>query len=151
MNVLDRLKTDFPTIKFKQSDRFQWAPEDKTIYYAPHGKNSDWSLLHEAGHMLCKHKNYSNDLGLLRMEVEAWEEARKLAEKYDNEIDEDHIDKCLDTYRDWIHKRSACPNCTQAGIEKTTGNYQCINCGHQWKVSNERFCRTYRKSLSLSR
>lgn len=149
MNVLDILKADFPKIRFKRSDRFQWSPEDKTIYYAKGVENSDWSLLHEAGHMLCRHTSYSNDLGLLRMEVEAWEAARKLAEKYGSEIDEDHIDKCLDTYRDWIHKRSACPKCTQAGVEKTTGNYKCINCGHHWKVSSERFCRTYRKTVTV--
>lgn len=149
MNVLNKLKTDFPNVKFKQSERFQWSPEDKTIYYMGYVKDSDWSLLHEAGHMLCKHKNYSNDLGLLRMEVEAWEKARKLARKYGHEIDEKHIDKCLDTYRDWIHKRSSCPQCTQAGVETAACHYKCINCGNRWKVSSERFCRTYRKTVTV--
>lgn len=148
MNILDRLKADFPQVQFVSSDRFQWSPEDKTIYFIEDGKNHEWSLLHEAGHMLCKHVSYSHDLGLLRMEVEAWEKARKLADKYDYEIDEKHIDKCLDTYRDWIYKRSTCPICTQAGIEKTTGNYRCINCKHLWTVSSERFCRTYRKTVT---
>lgn len=150
MILLQQLKKDFPKVKFIASDRFQWSPEENAIYFTKDTKNNGWSLLHEAGHMLCDHINYSHDFGLLRMEVEAWEKARKLAEKYNHKIDEEHIDKCLDTYRDWLHKRSSCPKCTQAGIERTTGNYHCINCGHRWKVSSERFCRPYRKSFSLS-
>ena len=149
MRLLDQLAADFPDIKFIPSERFQWSPEEKTIYFVDGYKNGEWSLLHEGGHMLCGHKNYSNDLGLLRMEVEAWEKARELAKKYSQSIDQRHIDKCLDTYRDWIYKRSSCPRCTQAGIEKTTGNYQCINCKYLWKVSKERFCRTYRKTVTV--
>lgn len=149
MKILTSLEKDFSYIKFVASTRFQWSPEEKTIYFVEGKKNGEWSLLHEAGHMLCNHINYSNDLGLLRMEVEAWEKARELARKYSHQIDENHIDKCLDTYRDWIYRRSSCPACTQAGIEKNTGNYHCINCGHQWKVSSERFCRTYRKTVTV--
>lgn len=145
--IVDKLQKDFPRVKFASSDRFQWSPEDKTIYFVKDSENYEWSLLHETGHMLCRHVTYSNDLGLLKMEVEAWEKARQLAKKYGYEIDERHIDKCLDTYRDWLYKRSSCPNCSQAGIEKTTGHYQCINCAHRWKVSSERFCRPYRKTV----
>jgi hypothetical protein len=148
MKLLEQLQNDFSKINFKASDRFQWSPEEKTIYFVENTKNAAWSLLHEAGHMLCKHTSYSNDLGLLRMEVEAWEKARQLAEKYGHKIDEKHIDKCLDTYRDWLYKRSSCPSCTQAGVEHTTGHYRCINCGHLWKVSSERFCRPYRKTVT---
>lgn len=148
MNLVDTLKRDFPNIGFVSSDRFQWSPEEKTIYFVEDSENGEWSLLHEGGHMLCGHMNYSNDLGLLRMEVEAWERAQELAVKYGRKIDQEHIDKCLDTYRDWIYKRSICPECSQAGIETTTCNYRCINCRHKWKVSSERFCRTYRKTVT---
>lgn len=148
MSLLDRLTIDFPNIKFVSSERFQWSPEDKTIYFVEDVKNGDWSLLHEGGHMLCGHESYQNDLGLLKMEVEAWKKAIEIAKKYEVSIDQQHIDKCLDTYRDWIYKRSSCPRCAQAGIEKTTGNYQCINCQYLWKVSSERFCRTYRKTVT---
>ncbi len=148
MTLLERLKEDFPDIKFLAHDRFQWSPEEKTIYYIKESVNSDWSLLHETGHMLKQHNNYSNDLSLLRMEVEAWEAARRLADKYRIDIDEEHIDRCLDTYRDWLHKRSICPICRQAGIEKATRIYHCINCGHDWQVSDNRFCRTYRKTVA---
>ena len=149
MSALNQLKKDFAQIKFVSSDRFQWSPKEKIIYYAADVENSDWSLLHEAGHMICGHAEYSSDLGLLRAEVEAWDKARKLAGKYRQTIDEEHIEKCLDTYRDWIYKRSSCPKCTQAGIEKSTGQYRCINCGHTWKVSSDRFCRIYRKTVTV--
>lgn len=147
MNLVGRLKEDFSDIKFVPSNRFQWSPEEKIIYFADDSSDAEWSLLHEAGHMLRNHIDYSRDLGLLRMEVEAWESARQLALKYKHQIDEEHIEKCLDTYRDWIYKRSSCPNCTQAGIEMSTGKYRCINCNHLWNVSRERFCRTYRKTV----
>lgn len=148
MKILENLKCDFTDIKFVAANKFKWAPEDKTIYYSHDKENGDWSLLHEAGHMLCGHKSYSNDLGLLRMEVEAWEKAKELASKYSYSINEEHIQQCLDTYRDWIYKRSTCPTCSQAGVEKSTGQYTCINCSHQWQVSSERFCRTYRKTVT---
>jgi hypothetical protein len=148
MNLIVTLKQDFPNIVFKPSDRFQWSPEEKIIYFAEDSENGEWSLLHEGGHMLCGHMNYSDDLGLLRLEVEAWEKAQELAEKYGRKIDRKHIDRCLDTYRDWIHKRSICPKCSQAGIESATCTYKCINCQHKWKVSSERFCRTYRKTVT---
>ena len=149
MNLLDSLKKDFPGIKFISANRFQWSPKEKIIYFTSDTEDDEWSLLHESGHMLCEHTDYSNDLGLLRMEVEAWQKACELAGRYGRKIDQKHIDKCLDTYRDWIHKRSSCPRCGQAGVEKTTNNYQCINCKHLWKVSSERFCRTYRKTVMV--
>lgn len=147
MSLLERFIADFPDINFIPSDRFQWSPEENSIYFVKDARDGDWSLLHEGGHMLCKHRSYHTDLGLLRMEVEAWEKARTLAKKYGQNIDQSHIERCLDTYRDWIYKRSSCPRCTQAGIEKTTGHYQCINCKYLWKVSSEKFCRTYRKTV----
>lgn len=148
MKILESLRRDFTDIKFVPADKFKWAPEDKTIYYSRDKQNGDWSLLHEAGHMLCGHESYLDDLGLLRMEVEAWEKAKELAIKYNHSINEEHIQQCLDTYRDWIYKRSTCPNCSQAGAEKSTGQYACINCNHRWQVSSERFCRTYRKTVT---
>ena len=111
--------------------------------------NSEWSLLHEIGHVLCEHKIYSSDVGLLKMEVQAWQKARKLANKYAINIDEEHIEKCLDSYRDWLYRRSSCPKCSQAGIEKSLGIYLCVNCKNQWKVTAEKFCRVYRKTVTI--
>lgn len=147
MTVADQIMTDFNTIKFIPSDKFSWSPEDNVVFFNGSSSNSEWSLLHEVGHVQCRHNNYASDLGLLKMEVEAWQKARQLAKKYAINIDESHIDKCVDSYRDWLYRRSSCPNCTQAGVEKTLGQYICINCKNQWKVTAEKFCRVYRRNL----
>lgn len=145
-NLLKSLRNDYPEVRWKKSERFSWDPSQKTIYYDPSGQDPKWSLLHEAGHMSKQHNTYRNDLNLLKMEVEAWDEAKRLAQIYGETIDQDHIEDCLDSYRDWLHKRSQCPKCAQNGVEKSTGNYRCINCLHEWAVTDQRFCRVYRKS-----
>ncbi len=143
------LKKSHPDVIFKESDRSRWSPETKTIHFKASGKYSLWSLLHEVGHMVCDHTSYDSDIGLLRMEVAAWKKARQIAAEFNVTIDEDHIQKCLDTYRDWVYKRSSCPVCTQAGLEKEHGTYSCINCPSKWKVSSARFCRPYRKAVPV--
>lgn len=146
--IISFIKSTYPTVKLEASESFRWAPEEGKIYFNPESKNALLSLLHETGHMLCGHKNYYSDIGLLRMEVAAWEKAKLLAVDLGLKIDEDHIEKCLDSYRDWIYRRSSCPLCTQAGIEQKVGVYTCINCQNKWQVSKSRFCRVYRKTLS---
>jgi hypothetical protein len=146
MTFVDKVKVDFKDITFQPSEKFRWAPESKVVFYNQESTHADWSLLHEVGHVICEHKNYNSDIGLLKMEVQAWQKARELAKKYNLEIDNKHIEKCLDSYRDWLYKRSSCPVCSQAGIEKNTGVYQCINCKKKWQVTPEKFCRVYRQS-----
>lgn len=146
MKLVEHLQKDFPTVSFVNSDKSRWAPESRTVFFAATKRHADWSLLHEAGHMLAEHAHYNTDIELLQMEVEAWDKARELGEKYDIQISPDHIEDCLDSYRDWLYKRSLCPECSQTGLEKDSGNYRCINCGAVWQVSPERFCRVYRKT-----
>lgn len=101
--------------------------------------------------MLLGHRTYQSDFELLKMEVLAWQKAKSLARRYDVSIRQEHIERCLDSYRDWLHARSKCRSCEQAGIEKTPGKYQCLNCSFSWKVTPERFCRVYRKKIEPSR
>lgn len=151
MQLIDNLKRDFPSVTFEESDHSRWAPEANTVFYVTNKKHADWSLLHETGHMASHHKNYSTDIELLQMEVEAWEKAKELGDKYGVRISPDHIEDCLDSYRDWLYKRSLCPKCSHTGLEKDSGDYSCINCGAEWKVSSERFCRVYRKTKTPAR
>lgn len=146
--LVSQLSEDYPGLKLVESDHFRWSPEDNTITYSSGSPTAIWSLLHEFGHMLCGHKDYSSDIGLLVMEVAAWHRARQLAGKYRIVVDEDHIEKCLDSYREWMYRRSSCPVCTQAGLEKQTGLYICINCRKRWRVTSARFCRVYRKTVT---
>jgi replication factor C subunit 3/5 len=65
--------------------------------------------------------------------------------KYDINIDDDHIQNCLDTYRNWLHLRSTCPECGIRTLQTDKYTYRCHNCHTIWKVTSERFCRPYRK------
>ena len=144
---ITQLQKEFSNIKFINSDTFRWDPQIPAIYYSNSSKGGVWTLLHEVGHMVLEHKEYKSDFALLKMETQAWQKAKELAAKYKLAISQEYIEKCLDSYRDWLYQRSSCRECSQAGLEITTGLYKCINCNFRWKVSPERFCRVYRKSV----
>ena len=148
--VLNNLGQDYPQIKLSAGDNYYWSPVDKTVYYKEDNSTDEgaWALLHESGHALLQHLHYYTDLELVIMEVEAWEKAKEIAKEQNLEIDEDHIQDCLDSYRDWLHKRSLCPDCNLSGVQTDTHTYCCIFCQKKWKVSAERFCRPYRRTAT---
>lgn len=148
--LLSHLKQDFPSIKFAESDHFRWEPANRTIHYTNDATDGHLSVLHEIGHMLLGHSSYNSDFELLKMEVLAWGKAQHWAEKYGIDISSEHVEKCLDSYREWLHRRSKCRSCEQIGIEESTGQYSCLNCGFAWQVTPERFCRVYRKQIEPS-
>lgn len=148
---IHKLQAAYPDIVFAPSDIHSWSPKDRRItYYIDESEGSFWATLHELGHALLGHTSYDTDLTLLRMEVDAWQKAASLATPYSTVITDDHIQSCLDTYRDWLHKRSMCPACERHGIQRTISTYACYNCDTTWHVSADRFCRPYRLSASLS-
>ena len=150
--LIDKLQAEFPALRFTTGNQFCWSPETGEIFYKTDtsGDQATWSLLHETGHALLEHKNYQGDFHLLRLEVEAWERARELAKNFSIVIDEDHIQDCLDTYRDWLYKRSICPTCTTKCLQQDDfQHYRCFNCHTVWKVSASRFCRAYRSVKNL--
>ncbi len=150
--LIAKLQADFPDLQFTPGQQFYWSPETSEIFYKADatGKRAAWSLLHETGHALLEHQSYKADFELLRLEVAAWERARELAADVNVEIDEDHIQDCLDTYRDWLYKRSICPSCTTKCLQQDNFiHYQCFNCHTVWRVSASRFCRAYRSTKNL--
>lgn len=145
--LIGKLRSQFPEIGFRQDARFVWSPEQNQVTYRSDVDNTEgiWALLHETSHALLGHNNYQNDFELLTMELDAWERAKLLAKEFDApEIDENHIQDCLDTYRDWLHKRCLCPSCGARSFQEGCGKYSCHNCTTSWNVSQSRFCRTYR-------
>jgi len=145
--MINDLVKILPDIEFIKGDKFFWSPQDKKITYSSEQLNSDgrWALLHETGHALLNHLSYSSDYQLLRMEIDAWEKAKEIALQLKIEISEDHIQECLDSYRDWLFKRSICPSCGVKTIQKDNSSYYyCFNCHSNWQVSPSRFCRSYR-------
>lgn len=146
-DVINRISKLYPDLKFKASSRSYWSPSTRDIFYQD---NTDseihiWTLLHEVGHAIRGHMSYDADYKLLRLEIEAWEEAKILASKLDIKIAPGHIEDCLDTYRDWLYRRSVCPTCSSKCFQQSDfKHYQCYNCHTVWKVTPSRFCRAYR-------
>ena len=147
-DLLGQLQQLLPDIKFVDAGKFHWSPRFKTVNYDATELNQpagQWALIHEAGHGQLQHTTYKTDFELLQMEVAAWEAAKAIARQLDMQIDQDHIEDCLDTYRDWLHRRSTCPTCGSVSLQRESGEYHCHNCNSEWKVSQARFCRPYRR------
>lgn len=145
--TLNRLTIRFPGLAFREGKVFCWSPGTQEVIYnsASDPRTAPWSLLHEASHALLKHTTYNTDFELLRLELAAWEYAKQLAEELDIIIDENHVQDCLDSYRDWIYARSICPHCGTKSLQQSDlKHYCCFNCHEVWQVTPSRFCRAYR-------
>ena len=146
-NLVRKLKQDHPGLVFSLGNSLCWSPGRGQISYPTEGgAHAIEGLLHEMGHARLGHKAYRSDLELLHKEVEAWQEALRLARTYRVTIDQNHMQDCLDTYRDWLYKRSMCPMCTNTGLQESEQRYACLNCKHAWQVTASRLCRPYRRS-----
>lgn len=146
-SLLKELRRDHPGLRFTEGRAFYWSPQTRQVFYTLNRSQTGlWSILHETAHALLEHTRYSLDFELLQMEVAAWEHAKKLAEKYSITIDEDHVQDCLDSYRDWLYKRSICPSCGNKSVQHDQElRYICFNCHSTWNVASSRFCRPYRQ------
>ncbi len=147
--LIARLRADYSQFKFVPGTQEHWSPRNSTITYCESEPAEEfrYGLLHELAHALLGHDTYSSDFELLKLEVEAWDLAAKIGKKYGIKLDNDHIQDCLDTYRDWLHRRSKCPACGMHVLQKDSNSYQCFNCGTAWQVSSRRFARAYRRKL----
>lgn len=149
--LIDTLHTLKPKgVVFKPGESYVWSPRDKTVFYQEKDRTTvgQWTLLHELSHALLEHSTYQSDFELVQLEMQAWEKARELALEIKLKIDEDHIQDCIDSYRDWQYKRSLCPNCELGGIQTDQRTYTCLFCDGSWHVSEARFCRPYRRKIS---
>jgi hypothetical protein len=153
LTLITELKSRFPALKFTPGRQFYWSPASGEIFYkaSAKGKKAAWSLLHETGHALLGHHSYQADIELLKLEVAAWQKAQALASELKMKIDPEHIQDCLDTYRDWLYRRSICPDCSARCLQQEDCiHYRCYNCHKVWKVGDNRFARPYRRSEAVS-
>ncbi len=146
---INRLSKDFPGLDFIAGKVFCWSPVKNQITYNPtKGQPAGrWAVLHELGHALMDHKSYGSDFELVKLEVAAWQKAKELEKKYGQKISPEHIQNCLDTYREWLYRRSLCPACGNSSLQQSPTSYRCFNCHTVWKVTAARFCRPYRKTV----
>ncbi|SRR6266496_5285996 len=141
-NLLEQCKIDFPQIRFANGDDFVWSTSTQTITYRALRSADDISaLLHELAHAILDHQNFTSDIELVKKETEAWHYAATvLGQTYHHSIDDDALESQLNTYRDWLHQRSLCPNCEQTSLQTQTSHYSCFNCGSSWRVNDARRC-----------
>jgi hypothetical protein len=128
--MIERLKADFPQFKWRLGARFRWRPATKTITLERGDVGQKYALqaLHELAHALLGHRDDTYDLQRLKCEAEAWDKVkRELCGRYGVEWDEEFAQDNLDTYRAWLHKKSACPVCKQCRLQTKDGGYECLN------------------------
>lgn len=138
-----QLSIDHPSIHIQEGNDFLWIAKDNTVKYNPEG--DPVYLLHEMGHALLGHTNYSRDIELLAIERAAWTYAQeKLSDIYDIPIDQRTVEEALDTYREWLHARSTCPVCGLNGLQTKKLAYRCVSCNTTWSVNESKGCQLRR-------
>lgn len=148
-SIIDKLASDHPQFAFTTTDEFWWSADQQTVYYNPQSKFAMEFTLHELSHALLSHKGYRVDIELIKLERDAWEYAKNtIAPQYSYAIDDDIIQDNLDTYREWIHSRSKCPDCSSTGLQYTSNSYRCLACGYAWRVNEARICALRRYSMT---
>ncbi len=92
-------------------------------------KSASSLLLHELSHVLLGHNDFKFDVELVHKERVAWQYAKDtLAPRYGQIITDDEIEDAMDSYREWLHKRSLCPECDTSSLQTKTGTYKCLAC-----------------------
>lgn len=150
--LLKQLKHDYPDVVFVESDDFVWSPTDKTVSYNPNDPHVTTFLLHELAHAVLRHGTYTRDIELIAIERAAWDYAKNtLGPHYNYPIDENFVQDTLDTYRDWLHARSTCPNCGATGLQTKQHEYKCLACEQTWRVNEARSCELRRYPTKKTR
>ena len=146
--LLKQIQADYPQFSFVEADTFCWSAESATIQFDTNSEDIHAFILHELGHALLGHRTYAQDIDLLRMERDAWHlAATTLSPKYSLALGEQTIQDNLDTYREWLHRRSLCPSCHTNGLQTQNGAYSCLACGCRWKSNEARNCALRRKMV----
>jgi hypothetical protein len=138
-SLLQTLQAEFSQFTFAEGAQFSWSPSSHTIFYVKPPTTQlkptmAAALFHELGHAVLDHQTYLYDIELIRLESAAWHKAKELAHIYGHTIDTNHIEDCLDTYRDWLYVRSACKTCLTTSMQPKPHRYLCYNCNATWVV-----------------
>ena len=126
-DLITKIKADYPSFTFKTGKKFAFR-YPKTITIGPSEPFDSLLLLHEVSHALLGHRDYSRDIDRVKMESEAWEKAKELANHYGVGIDENLVQDELDTYREWLHQKSRCPKCGLTRFQTPDSKYHCPRC-----------------------
>ena len=127
--LINKIQQQYPELTLTPGERFQFSPPN-TIYFCDN--QEPLLLLHELGHYTCGRHNYSSDIELIRIESLAWQEAKRHCATFGIAWNEDFAEDRLDSYRDWLHANSLCPDCALSGYQDKTGHYHCPLCNKKW-------------------
>ena len=125
--TLSQLQQNYPEYNFKSGVKFSFRPP-RTILFVQNDPNFSSLILHELGHALLGHHNFTTDIKRLKMERAAWDKALELAQSLDVVIDENLIEAELETYRNWLHAKSKCQKCGLTRYQTHDGRYHCPHC-----------------------
>lgn len=137
--LITHLETAYPQFHFhRDKNRFKFRFPDQIFLENPEkwGEPPEFfalQALHELGHALCKHKDYTTDVLRLKIEREAWETAKTAYKKLPKTLktfawDDDFVENALDSYRDWLHTRSKCKKCGLTRYQTEDGAWHCPRC-----------------------
>lgn len=148
ISLINRLRRDFPEFSFEEADMFWWSAKDRVVHVDPRADNASAFCLHEVSHAILEHNGYVYDIDLVKLERQAWEYAvHELGARYEIAVDDEIVQHNLDTYREWLHARSRCPECDSTGLQTKLQHYRCLACRHLWYVNEARICALRRYSL----
>lgn len=147
------LEEEFSEIKFVwNTPRFSYQLRNgiPTVFLGGPCQNFGLLTLHELGHGLSKHKDYTRSVERIKIESEAWERAKKVLLEmvtrakdgrsvtiYGKDVvlaeilpewDEDFVQEKLDTYRDWLHAKSRCKKCGLTMYQTEDEMWHCPRC-----------------------
>ena len=125
--IIEKIRHQYPNLKLIHGKRFAFRPPN-TIIIGPPEPHDDLLLLHELGHALLKKNNYITDIERLKIESEAWDKARILAQTFNVPFDQYFAEKELNSYRDWLHQKSLCKKCHLTRYQTEDGEYHCPYC-----------------------
>ena len=137
--LIDYLQKTYPSVHFAYAKRFKYHYKNRVFLENPEKSTTPptffaLSTLHELGHALCKHKDYTTGVSRLKIEREAWERAKTAYLKLPSNLksafpwDENYVESSLDTYRIWLHQKSTCKNCGLTCYQTPDGVYHCPRC-----------------------
>lgn len=138
LSFLNLIISSYPNFTFLSGKKFKFRPK-KTIYYIspeifereiPKDSLETFPLLlcHELAHASLGHFSYSTNLERLKIESEAWEETKNLCKKFNLPFSEELAELELNTYRNWLEKKSLCKICGMTRFETKNEGYLCPRC-----------------------
>ena len=130
----------YPKQRFLPAGYFAYDAGEDVINYDPtllNQASGKLALLHEISHALLGHFHYRFDFELFAMEMDAWNMTRKLALKHSIALEEQYIAQCMESYDNWLTKRSTCPKCHKFNMQSVPSRFQCYHCRTKWKVSKD--------------